>query len=162
MTKVFARSDSDLVEWRRSLSPSTARIVAMRTFYQSSYERTHVDVFESRITEIKFGPFEEDFDEWTMHILGMFHSQQLSVAGIELEMGDLCIKESSTHPSPPSRIFRIREPEGLFWYVDIVPVTKQFTFIADKNHTWAIPAEEGIARIFNRQTNVKLDKRATD
>jgi hypothetical protein len=133
----------------------------MRTFYQSSYERTHADVFESRISEIKFSSFDEDFDEWTIHILSMFHSRSLGFeCAVELELGDLCIKESSTHPSPPSRIFRIKEPEGLFWYVDVIPITKQFIFVADRSHTTAISVEEGIARIFNRLTNV--DKRTTN
>jgi hypothetical protein len=133
----------------------------MRTFYQSSYEKTHADVFESRISEIKFSSFNEDFDEWTIHILSMFHSRSFGFkCEVELELGDLCIKESSTHPSPPSRIFRVEDPSGLFWYVDVIPITKQFIFISDRNHTTAISAEEGITRIFNRLTNV--DKRTTN
>ena len=126
----------------------------MRTIYQSSYEKTHVDVFENRISEIKFEAFQPgNFDEWTQRILSMFHPKNaLKMEPVELEIGDLCVRESPTHPAPPSRIFRIKEPEGLFWYVDIIPITKQFMFVADEKHTQAISPDEGIARLIHKQT----------
>jgi hypothetical protein len=114
----------------------------MRTIYQSSYDKSHADVFEAKISEIKFGPIDPNFkyDDWTKHIINMFDK-------IELEEGDLCIKESSTNASPPSRIFRIKKPECLFWYVDVIPATRQFLFIKDKAHTQCLSPEEGIANL---------------
>lgn len=135
----------------------------MRTIYQSSYEKTHADVFEDRISEIKFGAFQSgNFDEWTEQILWMFRPRSKNAESIELEMGDLCVKESPAHTAPPSRIFKVKEPEGLFWYVDVIPVRRQFMFIVDKGHTKAISPDEGIARLIHKQTGFKTQSVVSD
>jgi hypothetical protein len=123
----------------------------MRTIYQSSYDKSHADVFEERIADIQFEACNlAELDEWTLTIIKMLcppHKRQAS-----LEMGNICVKESPKHHAPPSRIFRIKEYEELFWYVDIIPATRQFLFIADKEHTQAIPPDEGIAKLIHFQT----------
>jgi len=135
----------------------------MRIIYQNSYEKSHADVFEARIAEINFGGYDAaDFDEWTSTVLKMFKPRSRTAKQIAVEMGDLCIKESPTHPAPPSRIFRVRNPAGLFWYVDIIPVTKQFLFILDKEHTEAISPDEGIARLIHKQTGHKTRSVVSD
>ena len=144
------------------IDPDNVVVINMRTIYQSSYEKTHADVFEDRISEIKFAAFQGNFDTWTEQILSMFRSRSPNTKPLTLEMGDLCIKESPTHPAPPSRIFRVKEPDGLFWYVDVLPITKQFMFIADKKHTTAISPDEGIARLIHKQTGLDTRSMVSD
>lgn len=133
----------------------------MRTIYQSSYEKTHADVFEDRIAEISFSAFQPgNLDEWTLIVLRLFNPP--GKKQVELEMGDLCVKESPTHPAPPSRIFRLKHPEDLFWYVDVIPVTRQFMFIADKEHTEAIAPDDGIARLVHAQTGLDVQSVVSD